>query len=499
MWARDAELLAHLLEMVSSGNVLARIDRVAGSVLVIEVVGEAAIGRIGSVVGIGIIGIIRRRICLAIKICTGIRNIKIADFALDGQRRLGKFVLAHFREEAVDFKVTERGIVTEVPVALEVLVQHRRRYGPVVVEVDLQCSATAVSRRVVEVFLHKVVVVDADPVEIAANDIAVAIADRRPAVGPAAGDVVDIARIMLDIAHCAERDPVGDGEIDHPLELATLAAVGDGVDLAVDAAFGGVQLGLVGDDADRARLARRAVKCPLRTGETLDPRNVVDMDVERAADRRDWLLVEIGADRRERARMIAVAAGGNAAHVDDGDAGLQGLEADRGELLGILLEIRDVELVEPLGADCLDRQWNLGEILFAFLRGDDDLVRFGRGVAGRDLSLGRGRRVDGARLGKGRRGKRRRGQQERAPTQGRIDHDFPSIYGGNAARSGRCTSTTQVTRTTVLLRLCPKSRGCGGIGGGDRAERVDQIADPRFVMAPFVERVAIDWLADLLA
>ena len=47
------------------------------------------------------------------------------------------------------------------------------------------------------------------------------------------------------------------------------------------------------------------------------------MDVERAADRRDRLLVEIGADRRQRARVVAVAAGRDAAHVDDRAARLR--------------------------------------------------------------------------------------------------------------------------------------------------------------------------------
>jgi hypothetical protein len=45
--------------------------------------------------------------------------------------------------------------------------------------------------------------------------------------------------------------------------------------------------------------------------------------------------------------VVAVAAGRDAAHVDDGDARLGGLEADRRQLLGIFLEVRDVELVEP--------------------------------------------------------------------------------------------------------------------------------------------------------
>ena len=49
------------------------------------------------------------------------------------------------------------------------------------------------------------------------------------------------------------------------------------------------------------------------------------------------------------------------------------LEADRRQLLGILLEVRDVELVEPLRADRLDADRDVLEILLALGRGDDDL------------------------------------------------------------------------------------------------------------------------------
>ena len=52
------------------------------------------------------------------------------------------------------------------------------------------------------------------------------------------------------------------------------------------------------------------------------------MDVERAADRGDRLLVEIDADRRQRARMVAVAARGDAADIDVGRARLEGLVGD---------------------------------------------------------------------------------------------------------------------------------------------------------------------------
>ena len=97
---------------------------------------------------------------------------------------------------------------------------------------------------------------------------------------------------------------VGDRQVDHAFELAADAAVSDRVELAVDAPVGHAELGLVGDDADRARFARGAVERALRAGEALDPGDVVDVDVERSADRRDRLLVEIDADRRQRPEWL---------------------------------------------------------------------------------------------------------------------------------------------------------------------------------------------------
>ena len=63
-----------------------------------------------------------------------------------------------------------------------------------------------------------------------------------------------------------------------------------------------------------SELAPYSVPCgPSSTSMRCD---VVDMHVERAVDRRDRLLVEIDADARLRARMIAVPAADDAAHVD---------------------------------------------------------------------------------------------------------------------------------------------------------------------------------------
>ena len=155
----------------------------------------------------------------------------------------------------------------------------------------------------------------------------------------------------------------------------------DAVDLSVEAAFGDVQLWLVGDDADRARFARRPVKRALRAGKAFDARHVVDVDVERSADRRDRLLVEIGPDLRQRSRVIAFGVGPagrrDAAHVNGRLSRLRGQERHRRQLLRIILEIGDVQLVEAARTERDHVDGDVLDILFALLRGDDDfgLVR----------------------------------------------------------------------------------------------------------------------------
>ena len=139
------------------------------------------------------------------------------------------------------------------------------------------------------------------------------------------------------------------------------------------------KLGLVGDDADRAGFARRAVERALRPGEALDAGDVVDVDVERSADRRDRLLVEIDADRRQRARSgCRRRRSRRRACRRSCTPGCGGLEADRRQLLGVVLEVRDVQLVEPPGAERLDADRHVLEILLALGRGDDDLGLVGR-------------------------------------------------------------------------------------------------------------------------
>ena len=129
---------------------------------------------------------------------------------------------------------------------------------------------------------------------------------------------------------------------------------------------------------------------PCGPGERFDPGDVVDVDVEVAADRRHRLLVEVDADRGQRARVVALAARGDAADVDHRLARVAAgvgrrLERHRGQLLDVAFEVGEVEVVEPLLAERGDADRHVLEILAALLRGDDDLAV--AAVVGRGLGL----------------------------------------------------------------------------------------------------------------
>ena len=300
------------------------------------------------------------------------------DLALDGKSGLPETVLAIFFAEAVYLQIAELRIVEEDSVRVRLLIHERRLSGPIIVEVDLQRSAAAVNILIVEILLLEPGVGDGQRGD--------AEGDCRRVIGPAAEDVVDVAGVPLIESHAAESDARRDWQVDHAFELAADAAVIDRVNLAVDPAGGDSQLWLVGDDADRAGFARGAVERALRAGQALNPGDVVNVDVERAANGRDRLLIEIEADLRQGTRVIALGAASgrrDAAHIYGGRARLRSQEGDRRQLFREILEIGDIELVEPPGTDRLDADRDVLEVFLAFGRGDDDLglVRdVGRGL-----------------------------------------------------------------------------------------------------------------------
>ena len=164
-------------------------------------------------------------------------------------------------------------------------------------------------------------------------------------------------------------------------------------------------LRLVGDDADGAGLGAGAVQRALRTGQHFDARDVVDLDVERALDGGDGLLVEVHAHRGQRTRVVGVLAAGDAAHVGTGEAGTAGLVGDVRQEFHVVAEVVDLEFGELLLADGLDGQRHVLQAFVALLRRDHDLFEpgllgllcLGDAGTGEDHTGERQRALDGLR------------------------------------------------------------------------------------------------------
>ena len=273
----------------------------------------------------------------------------------------------------LNIEIAEPGIIAVRSVTARILIDHRRRRGPAAAKVDLERGAATGGIGVVVVLLYERRIVDRNTVLYA---IALGVEGYAATKCSRSGHVVDETRIALVETDHAQGRGVRQWHVDHAFDLAAYAAVLDGVDLGVDPTFelGGVRL--VGDDADRARFRTRAVQRALRPREAFNPRDVINVNIEVAADGGDRLFVQIDTNRGQRARVVAVAAARHAAHVDDVGAGCaaQRLERHRWQLLRVIVEAGDVELIEFLGAERLDADRHILQAFAALLCGNDDLA-----------------------------------------------------------------------------------------------------------------------------
>ena len=366
--------MARHLVAVLAGDALREIDRIVE--VVVEALAELVrvrdrVLRVQNVVlelvGVRVVRIVAVRDVVAPHEATGVDDVEVADLALDGQRRLAPVVQGVVRLEALHGEVAEPRIDREDTVGPGLLALHDRRHRPLVVEIYLERSARAVGTGRVGVVLS-----------IVARREGVVVHEARDRKHELARLVVDVARVELLPAHEADRRLVRQRDVGKALEHVAERAVPDCVGLHVVAGLEAGRIGLVGDDADRARFRARAEQRPLRPGQRFDARDVVEMDVERTLDCRDRLLVEVDADARQRARVIAVAAARHAAHVDLGEARPGGLVGHARQVLHEVVDAEQVQLLELRGADRLDAEWHVLQALAALGRGDDDVLERSR-------------------------------------------------------------------------------------------------------------------------
>ena len=172
---------------------------------------------------------------------------------------------------------------------------------PAVVEIDFQRRARANGVGGVVVVPDEAGVVGGDP---------------RRRIRARSEHVVDVAGVVFLPANQADRRALGNRRIDEAVEGMPDAAAIYSVGLDGIARGKPGRIGLVGDDADGAGLGTGAVQRALRPGQRFDALDVVDVDVERALDRSDRLLVQVHADAGLRAGMVAIATAGDTPHVD---------------------------------------------------------------------------------------------------------------------------------------------------------------------------------------
>ena len=294
------ELVAFLGVASTGLRVLRRVHRVRKVINPIDpVAGQGVIEE-------RVVRIVRVRVNAALHVRASIEQIETSDLSLDGESRLIPVILRPFRLESGDLQVAQVRVVREVAVGLLRLRHECGGHGPVFAQVDLERDAAAHRRDIIVVFADVGVVVDR----------------AAPGwIGARGRHVVDVAGVVLVPADDPQGGEVVHRQVDVTLDAVADVALGDAVDLSVDGGAEVVQVGLFGDQTDRAGLGAGPVKRALRPGQRLDPLHVVDVHVERALDGRDRLLVEIDADAGQGAGMVAVTAAGHAAHVNAGEAG----------------------------------------------------------------------------------------------------------------------------------------------------------------------------------
>ena len=137
-------------------------------------------------------------------------------------------------------------------------------------------------------------------------------------------------------------------------------------------------LRLVGDVANDAGLSARAEQGSLRPFEDFDALQVRRVDIEVAARQLAGLVVQIDGDVRKPVDRAAglgpVAADTQASHEDLGLTRTGGRRRHIGQILDEVIESRDVQLLQGLAGERLDRDRHVLHVFGAALRGDGNFL-----------------------------------------------------------------------------------------------------------------------------
>ena len=189
-------------------------------------------------------------------------------------------------------------------------------------------------------------------------------------------DIVDVAALIIEIYDAAHGEIVGHRHIEHGFGLvARLASLGEGR-ADTDPGVKARQIGLVGDEPHDTSLRTRSEQGALRPGKNFDPFEVGGIDVEITTRLCQRLLVEIkrnvGSKTRDARRREVWRGRRKAANIDRALAGAATASSHCGQLLQIIVEGRDVQLVELFLTQGLNRNRYVLQIFAATLGGDND-------------------------------------------------------------------------------------------------------------------------------
>ena len=142
---------------------------IARVIVEVEVIGETAVAFVISVIGVGIVGVVGDRGIRPVHVGAGIGHVEVADLAFDRQRDLRELVLAGSSRKRCVSRSPRSASMKKTPLVFEFWCMICRRDGPIVVEVDLQRGAAAVSPVGVEIVFDELGIVDVDAVAHAAD------------------------------------------------------------------------------------------------------------------------------------------------------------------------------------------------------------------------------------------------------------------------------------------------------------------------------------------
>ena len=213
--------------------------------------------------------------------------------------------------------------------------------------------------------------------------------------------VVDITPSLVVVDHAAHRQRVADErQIDDCRDGGIgVTARGHAV-TSGNAALRHVELRLVRDIADHAGLSSRTEQSSLRALEDFDALEVRCVHIQVATGQLTRLLVQIDGNvwkPVDRAAGLSChVSGAETPHEDLVLARPRGRCGHIGQVPDQIVQARDVQLLQGLAGERLDRDRHVLDVLGAPLRSDDNFLDTGR----RGTGLSRDRRVCGSGVGR---------------------------------------------------------------------------------------------------